>query len=86
MKKTNMIALCLCMCCSLFMCHVNAESNFYKNDNGVVLNEKEYNFYSDFYWNGYQKYLTVKDYEEIKAMDIFDKEIQKKRNCKLFTI
>ena len=78
MKKIKMMMFCIFLYSISFIAQVNAESVFYKNANGIILNEQEYDFYSNFYWNGYQEYLTLDDHEKNKSMNIFDKEIEKK--------
>lgn len=61
----------------LFTESVNAQEIFYKNNNGVILTEHEYKFISNMYWEGYQEYLTLKEFNEIKELNLFDKSIQK---------
>lgn len=63
------------------MLHINinvlAQESFYQNEEGVILSKQEYDFISSMYWDGYQEYLTWEDYNEIKSLDLFDKEVQK---------
>lgn len=65
----------------MVMTHVNinvyAKENYYRNENGVVLSKQEYDFISNMYWEGYQEYLTLDDYNEIKALNLFNKPIEK---------
>lgn len=56
---------------------VFAQEDYYKNGNNVVLSKHEYEFISNIYWEGYQEYLTLNDYNDIKLMDLFDKPITK---------
>ncbi len=56
---------------------VFAQEYYYKNDNDVVLSKQEYEFISNIYWEGYQEYLSLGDYNEIKSMNLFDKPILK---------
>lgn len=53
---------------------VNAE-NFYINKNGIKFTEREYSFISDFYFEGYQDYMTISDYEEFKNSNIINGDI-----------
>lgn len=53
-----------------------ANEIFYQNDNGVILTEKEYNFITDLYYDGYQKNLTKEEYEYYKINDIFNRELK----------
>lgn len=62
---------------ALFAQPVLADDYFYKNDYGVILTEKEYNFISKMYGEGYQKYLTPDDYNLIKDMDLFGKPVER---------
>lgn len=57
--------------------NVYAKEIYYTNDLGVELNFEEYEFISNMYWEGYQEYITVEDYNEIKEMELFDKEVEK---------
>ncbi len=79
MKFNRVLAGCLiCVLGASNLVKVNAQENYYENVQGVKLTEKEYNFYTNMYWEGYQEYITVDDYETFKKMDVFDKEIDKK--------
>lgn len=53
---------------------VNAET-FYTNANGVEFSEKEYSFISDFYFEGYQDYMTISDYQEFINSNIINGNI-----------
>jgi len=57
--------------------NVYAKDEYYENDYGVLFTEQEYNFITNLYWDGYQKYITIDEYNEIKENDLFDKEIEK---------
>lgn len=59
----------------IFIGKVDAD-NYYKNDNGVILNEKEYNIISKFYWRGYQELLTKKDLDFLRSNGLFENEIK----------
>ena len=48
---------------------VYANTIFYENDNGVKLTQKEYDYISNLYWDGYQQYLTPNDYDVFKEMN-----------------
>lgn len=53
---------------------VNAQT-FYTNANGVEFSEKEYSFISDFYFEGYQDYMTSYDYREFINSNIINGNI-----------
>ncbi len=61
-----------------FNVKVNAGEIFYQNENGVILTENEYNFFSEMYWKGYQEFLTQEDFIELKKLNIFEQQIEKK--------
>ncbi len=54
------------------------EETYYTNDNGVSLTEKEYNFISELYYEGFQKHITKELYDDLKSDDIFSHEIESK--------
>lgn len=57
---------------------VEAKENdtYYINNNGVSFTEREYNFISQFYWEGYQDDMSLTDYEEFINSDIINGEIK----------
>ncbi len=57
---------------------VNAETIFYTNSNGVYLTKKEYDFYSEMFWDGYQDSVTLENYTYLKTNGYFNNEIEKK--------
>ncbi len=80
MKKNRKI-IYLLLIIGIMMCintTVYARENYYQNENGVILTKQEYDFISNMYWNGYQNYLTLDDYNYIASLNVFDKEISKK--------
>lgn len=56
---------------------VEAKEVYYKNKNDVSLTKEEYDFFTEMYWDGYQEYLTSKEYNEVKKMNLFEQEIFK---------
>ena len=67
MKK---VAIFVILGCLLFASNVSAKS-YYENELGVKLTQAEYEFFSELYWNGYQNYLSVEEYEQIRDMNLF---------------
>lgn len=57
---------------------VYAKDTFYENQNGVILTEDEYEFISKMYWDGYQKLMTLEDYEEFVDSKVMDGQIEVK--------
>lgn len=54
---------------------VNAEE-YYQNSYGVSLTKDEYNKISEFYWEGYQDYLSIEDFNFLKNNGLFENEIK----------
>ncbi len=75
MKRKILFGLLLCI---FLVPYASAKEKYFTNENGVSLSEKEYNFFSELYWEGYQKSLTQEEYLQIRNMDLFDQEIEKK--------
>ncbi len=73
MKK---VAIFVILGCLLFASNVSAKS-YYENELGVKLTQAEYEFFSELYWNGYQNYLSVEEYEQIRDMNLFYLPIEK---------
>lgn len=61
----------------LYTDKLNAQEVFYKNDLGVIFSKQEYDFISNMYWNGYQEYLTLDDYNKFKELNLFNQPIEK---------
>ncbi len=53
---------------SAFSLNVLAEGGYYKNQNGISMTEDEYKFAQNFYFNGYQDYMTLEDYKNMKEL------------------
>jgi len=53
---------------STFSLNVLAEGGYYQNQNGVSMTESEYKFITDFYFDGYQDYVTKENYETVKEL------------------
>lgn len=70
----------LCLIISiLFVENVCAlENTFYTNANGVGFSEEEYKFISDFYFEGFQDYMTQDDYQRFLDSNIMQGEITTK--------
>ena len=66
----------LLLCVFLVPC-ASAKENYFTNENGVSLTEKEYDFFSEMYWEGFQEFLTQEEYLQVRDMDLFDQKIQK---------
>jgi len=53
-----------------------SEEIYYTNQNNVSLTKKEYDKLSQFYFEGYQKFMTANDYKKFKESDIMNAEIE----------
>ncbi len=76
MKKILMMTLLFLI---IFACDFDktfAEEIFYKNSYGVVFNKEEYDFISNYYFAGYQDYMTQDDYDEFINSKIMYGKIQ----------
>ena len=76
----------ICKYACLFMftiCLMNeivfAQENeiYYENSNGVKLTKEEYDFIGEFYYDGYQEYISLNSFQVMKEMNIFSKPITK---------
>lgn len=60
-----------------FTCNVEAkELIYYINKYDVGFSKEEYDFISNFYFEGYQDYMDIEDYNDFKASNIMNGEIQ----------
>ena len=78
MKKGKLFFLIILSIFIIPTCTLAKEEVYYTNDNGVSLTEKEYNFISEMYWDGFQKFVTKELYADLKSDDIFSHPIEKK--------
>ena len=61
------------MLMTIFISVVNAEElTYYTNSNNVNFSKEEYEFISNFYFEGYQNYMTEEDYKEFKKSNIMN--------------
>lgn len=60
--------------------NVNALENeevYYENGNGVKFTKNEYDFFSEFYYDGYQEYMTLANYQRMKDANVMTEQIKK---------
>ena len=50
---------------------------YYENSNGVKLTKEEYDFIGEFYYDGYQDYISLNSFQTMKEVNIFSKPITK---------
>lgn len=75
MKVRNIIIVTIILNI-IFVANVNAKEFFYINQYGVVFSKEEYNFLSDFYFEGYQNYMKIEDYIKFVNSNIMNKTIK----------
>lgn len=79
MKNKLLLLFGTLLLSNLYVLNVSAkDNNFYQNENGVIMSKSEYDYFSKIYWNGYQSYITQEEYDNIKNMNLFDKDVIKK--------
>lgn len=78
MRKRNLLFLILSSIMIVPTFVLAKEDVYYTNKNGVNLTQKEYDFISNMYWEGYQEFLTQEMYNDLKSDDIFSQPIEKK--------
>ena len=76
MKKLYLIAITFILS-FLFVSNVNAEEVYYTNSYGVNFSKKQYNYFSEMYWDGYQSLVTIKEFEKVANLNLFDSKIEK---------
>jgi hypothetical protein len=69
------------MLISLNICLLNVSADeteaYYTNSSGVSMTEDEYNFFGEMFWDGYQEYVTLEQYNKFQNYGYFDSEITK---------
>lgn len=62
---------------NLFVCNVSAnEQTYYTNNKGVSFSKEEYDFISEFYFVGYQDYMSEEDYLNFTNSNIMNGDIK----------
>ena len=85
MKKINFISVALIVMVLSIMNSImnvnakvdNPEQVFYTNSNGVSFTEKQYNYFTEMFWEGYQEYVSIEEFNKVNELDLFDKPITK---------
>lgn len=76
MKKKMIFLTLIFVAFFLTISNCNAEEFYYQNNFGVILTKQEYDYISKLYWEGYQEYITLEDYNELKNNDLFNQEVK----------
>ena len=74
MKTISKLFLVIGLIMIFTFTNVTAREYYYTNDNGVSLTKEEYDFLSKLYWDGYQKYMTVEQYNDFIEKDLINGE------------
>ena len=61
----------------IFIPSVKAES-YYSNNNGVELTEKQYNYISELFYDGYQDTMTIDEVEKMERLNLFNNQLNQK--------
>lgn len=56
---------------------VKAESIYYTNQYGVKFTEKQYNFYTEMFYDGYQEFVTQDDLNKVISLDLVNQKVEK---------
>lgn len=72
MKKILLIIITLLCFENVRVYALNNTMEYYTNNNGVTFTQEEYDFLSDFYFLGYQNYMTQSDYNNFIESDIMN--------------
>ncbi|MCX4364393.1 MAG: hypothetical protein OSJ70_01280 [Bacilli bacterium] len=79
-KKMKRLIWGVLLIVSFFSFSVKALENeeiYYENDNGVRFTKSEYDFVSEFYYDGYQKFMTVDNYQRLKEAGVMLEKVKK---------
>ena len=79
-KKMNKFIWSILLIFCMFGVNVNALENeeiYYENENGVVFTKSEYDFISKFYYDGYQAYMTLSNYQRLRDAGVMSSEVKK---------
>lgn len=78
MKKIKVNVLLLLILMFIFLLDsVSAISNeYYENENGVIVSEKEYQYINEVYGDSYFDNMTTEDYEWVSELNIDENEIE----------
>lgn len=77
MYKKMILAFLGLLSLFIFSYNVKAEEIFYTNQNGVNFTEEQYDFFSNMFYDGYQEYVTVDDFNKALSSGVFEGVIEK---------
>ncbi len=86
MKKIFSLAFSIFVVGIFGTIQVQAKNFYFVNDNNVEMSEKEYNFFTEMYWEGYQQFVSKEEYDNIRDNGFFESEIQKVENIDTYLV
>lgn len=76
--KVPILFVCTLFVINVLSVNVHADDVYYTNNNGVSMTEKQYNFFGELYFDGYQEYVTQDKYNKYLTIGLYDQKIIKK--------
>lgn len=61
----------------LAICNVQAEVIIYTNDNNVSMTQEQYDYFTQMFWDGYQQYVTLEQFNHALDNGRFDSTIER---------
>lgn len=77
LKKTFMSIVGISLLLFIAVLNVNADEIVYTNDNNVSMTQDQYDYFGEVFWDGYQQYVTVDQFNHALDNGLFDSEIEK---------
>ena len=78
MKKVGLFSLILLLS-FLSISNVYAEKIYYTNSYGVNFTEKQYKYFTDMFWDGYQTSVTQDEFNKVQLLNLFESTIEKEK-------
>ena len=77
MKKTLLSILFGVLISLTIISPVKAEEVYYTNQYGVDFTKKQYDYYTEMFFDGYQEKVTQADFNQVLSLDLFDAKVEK---------
>lgn len=75
--KRSITVLTILICLLSFGNVYASEDIYYTNENGVSMTKREYDFFSEMYWDGYQEYMKQADYNMYASKGFYNFKVNK---------
>ena len=79
MKKSLVVLIILLGLLSFANVYAS-EDIYYTNDYGVSMTKRQYDFFSEMYWEGYQQYIEQADYNMYASAGFYNYEVNRLEN------